>query len=142
MRDVAMACRGAGAMPGVTKGGTPCGRGSGGDPKKSSSTKTPTRTRARSELDNGDDAEFVATLGRIEARNQELAARELTLRERLLTNEQAVLEEARSRRSDDRSERLQREPRSAEDNETARVERAALTRDISALSSQMPPAEK
>ena len=142
MRDVAMACRGAGAMPGVTKGGTPCGRGSGGDPKKSSSTKTPTRTRARSELDNGDDAEFVATLGRIEARNQELAARELTLRERLLPNEQAVLEEARSRRSDDRSERLQREPRSAEDNETARVERAALTRDISALSSQMPPAEK
>jgi len=64
------------------------------------------------------------------------------LRERLLTNEQAVLEEARARRSDDRSERLQREPRSAEDNETARVESAALTLAISALSSQMPPAEK
>jgi len=53
VRDVAMACRGASAMPGVTEGGTPRGGGSGGDPKKSSSTKTPTRARARSELDDG-----------------------------------------------------------------------------------------
>jgi len=56
VRDAAMACRGAGAMPGVTEGGTLRGGWSGGDPKKSSSTKTATRARARSELEDGDDA--------------------------------------------------------------------------------------
>jgi len=142
VREVAMACSGADAMPGVTEGGTPRGGGSGGDPKKSSSTKTPTRARARSELNDGDDAEFGAALERIEARKQELAARELALRERQLAHEQALLEEARARRAEDRSERLRREARSAEDNETARVERAAFTRAISGLSPKMPPAEK
>lgn len=69
-----MACRGAGTMPDVTEGGSARGGGSGGDPKKSSSKKTPTRARARSELDDGDDAEFVAALELTEARKQELAA--------------------------------------------------------------------
>eukprot|EP00168_Porphyra_purpurea_P017308 TRINITY_DN5935_c0_g1_i2.p1 TRINITY_DN5935_c0_g1~~TRINITY_DN5935_c0_g1_i2.p1 ORF type:complete len:229 (-),score=29.95 TRINITY_DN5935_c0_g1_i2:159-845(-) len=142
VRDVAMAWRRAGTIPDVTEGGNARGRGSGGDPKKSSSKKTPTRARARSELDDGDDAEFVAALERIEAQKQELAARELALRERQLAHEQALLEEARARRAEDRSERLRREARSAEDTETARVERAALIRTMRALSPKMPPAKK
>ena len=75
VRDVTMACRGAGTMPEVTQGGSAPGGGSGGDPKKRSSQKTPTRARARSKLYGGDDAEFVAALERIEARKQEIAAR-------------------------------------------------------------------
>jgi len=142
MRDVAMSCRGASAMPDVTEGGAPPGGGSGGDPKKSSSQKTPTRARARSELDDGGVAEFVAAMERIEARKEELSARELALRERQLAHEQALLEGTRARRAEDRSERVRREACSAEYTDTARAERAALTRAISALSPKMPPAEK
>jgi len=66
----------------------------------------------------------------------------LALRERQNSLEQALIEEARSRRAEDRSERLRREALSAEDTETALVERAALTCAICALSPKMPPAEK
>jgi len=100
---------------------------------KGGSKKTRARSRARIQADNGDDEEIVALLEHAEARKEELASRELSLREQQLAHDRALLEEARQWRAEDRAERLRREAQDTDAAETARVELAALTRALEAL---------
>ncbi|OSX72039.1 hypothetical protein BU14_0478s0007 [Porphyra umbilicalis] len=105
VRELAMSCR--------TEGAASCMSALESENDKGESKKTRARSRARTQADNGDDEEIFALLERAEARKEELATRQ--------------------RRAEDRAERLRREAQDTDTAETARVERAALTRALEAL---------
>jgi len=125
VRDFAISCRTEGAASGTSALES--------ENDKGGSKKTRARSRARTQADNGDDEVIFALLERAEARKEELASSELSLREQQLAHDRALLEEARQRRAQDRAERLRREAQDTNAAETARVERAALTRSPEAL---------
>jgi len=88
--------------------------------------RSPTRHRGRPE--DFDDAEFVAVLERSEKRKQDMAARELQLRERQLAHDEAVLAEARLRSEEESRARVEQETRSAMYAAAARQTNLALAR--------------
>jgi len=128
VRDLAMSCRTEGAASGMSALES--------ENDKGGSKKTRARSRARTHADNGDEEEIVASLERAEARKEELASRKLSLREQRLAHDRALLEEALQRRTEDRAERLRRKAQDTDAAETARVERAALTRALEALANR------
>ena len=86
----------------------------------------PTRRRGRPE--DFDDAEFVSVLETSDKRKQDMAARELVLREKQLAHDEAALAEARLRREEESRARVEQETRSAMDAAAARQTNLALAR--------------
>ena len=125
VRRLAMATRG----EGTTASTLTTSNESGGDGLVELS---PTRLRGRPE--ELDDAEFVAVLGRSGKRKQDMAARELALREKQLVLDEAVLAEARLRREEESRARVEQDTRSTMDGAAARQTNLALARIMERLS--------
>jgi len=84
----------------------------------------PARRRGRPE--EFDDADSVAVLERSDKRKQNMAARGLTLREKQLAHDEAVLPEARLRREEESRARVEQDTRRAMDAAAARQTNLAL----------------
>jgi len=125
VRHLAMATRG----EGTTASTLTTSNGSGGD-----GLMEPSPTRRRGRPEDFDDAEFVAVLERSDKRKQDMAARELALREKQLAHDEAVLAEARLRREEESRARVEQETRSAMDAAAARQTNLALARIMERLS--------
>jgi len=94
----------------------------------------PSPTRRRGRPEDIDDAELVAVLERSDKRKQDMASRELALRERQLAHDEAVVAEARLRREEESRARVEQETRSAMDAAAARQTNLALARIMDRLS--------
>jgi len=125
VRRLAMATKGEGASASTL---TTSNRSGGGG------LIEPSPTRRRGRLEDFDDAGFVAVLETSDKRKQDMAARELALRERQLAHDEAVLAEARLRREEESRARVELETRSAMDAAAARQTNLALARIMERLS--------
>ncbi|KAK1861261.1 hypothetical protein I4F81_003845 [Pyropia yezoensis] len=105
----------------------------GGGPREPGS---PPPARRRTRPDDDDDAELVATLERSEARKQTAADREATLQERRVAHDQAALDVAHERRTEDTRARLAQEARVAADASAAGLERSFFIKAIQDLAKQ------
>ena len=94
----------------------------------------PSPTRRRGRPEDFDDAEFVSVLETSDKRKQDMAARDLALREKQLAHDEAVLAEARLRREEESRARVEQETRSAMDAAAARQTNLALARIMERLS--------
>jgi len=125
VRRLAMATRG----EGTTASNLITFNGSGGG-----GLMEPSPTRRPGRPEDFDDAEFVAVLERSDKCKQDMAARELALREKQLAHDEAVLAEARLRHEEESRARVEQESRSAVDAAAARQTNLALARIMERLS--------